>query len=326
MLVEENLICETEKVTKEEAENNGNIDVNALLESNINKNNVSMSFETLVSKFNDFHFILPKYQRKYVWSREQIANLALSLIKNIPIPPIYVYFNDKDSKYVILDGQQRVISLFLYFNNLNIKRTKSGNKILVDFYDLLEGVNEKNKKLIDIIMESENYLTNTTKYRVEENGQEVDITYGGLKDDAKRLLGSKYIEVVFLDIKSKEKEKVYSNIFKLLNSAGTPLKPQEIRNGVFQSLFYDELHNLNNCNSIWRNLYGEKHETNRDVELLLRFLAVDYYTELSQENNKVKFKVNNQTGKVIYKGSYHILLDDFSQKSLKFNERSKYRD
>lgn len=282
-------------------------DINSLLKSNINKNSISMSFETLVNKFNEFDFILPKYQRKYVWDREQIANLALSLIKNIPIPPIYVYFNEIDNKYVILDGQQRMISLFLYYNDLNIKRTKDGNKILIDFYELLSI--PKQKTLLDALKNSEININNT-KYRITEGNEDIDITYGNLQSEAKRLLGSKYIEIVFLEIQSDNKEKVYSNIFKLLNSAGTPLKPQEIRNGVFQSLFYDELHNLNTNNTTWRTLYGEKHETSRDVELLLRFLALDDSTELNLLTNKISFKEN------IYRGSYNLLLDDFSQKSL----------
>jgi len=296
-----------------EKKDNNIIDVNSLLKSNISKNSVSMSFETIVAKFNEFYFMLPKYQRKYVWDREQISNLALSMIKNIPIPPIYVYFNDKDNKYVILDGQQRVISLFLYFYNLNVKRTKEGNKILVDFYELLKNVDDRNAKLLDILRDSASHHINNTRYKIRENGNEVDITYKDLSPEAKRMLGSKYIEVVFLDIKSAEKEKVYSNIFKLLNSAGTPLKPQEIRNGVFQSEFYDRVHELNNNNNVWRNLYGEKHENSRDVELLLRFLAIEHFTEFGEDKREIKFRND------FYKGSYHILLDDFSQKSIKFD-------
>jgi len=296
------------------------LDVNALLKSNISKNNVSMSFETLVTKFNEFHFILPKYQRKYVWDREQIANLALSMIKNIPIPPIYVYFNEKDNKYVILDGQQRVISLFLYFNNIHIKRTKKGNKILVDFYELLKNVNGEDTKLFEVLKQSKTHFINKTKYKINENGQDVDITYKDLSPEAKRMLGSKYVEIVFLDIKADEKEKVYSNIFKLLNGAGTPLKPQEIRNGVFQSEFYDKVHELNEMNETWRALYGEKNENSRDVELLLRFLALESFIEFSNKDGELRFKENS------YKGSYHIMIDDFSQQSLalKYDTIDKY--
>ena len=308
-----NDIEEEEKTFKED---DNKLSVNSLLNSNISKNTVSMSFETVIDKFNNFDFILPKYQRKYVWGHEQISNLALSIIKNIPIPPIYVYFNSEDNKYVILDGQQRVISLFLYFYNLTIKRTNNGNKILVDFYEILSSNKNdyKDNTLLDILNNTEKYKVNTTKYIIKEGDTEIDITYDKLSPEAKRIIASKYIDVVFLDIKSDIKETVYSNIFKLLNSAGTPLKPQEIRNGVFKSKFYDMLHEVNEDKE-WRKLYGEKHENSRDIELLLRFLSIDYFTKYNYEDKKIEFEDG------IYKGSIQTLLDDFSQIAIKFDEQ-----
>lgn len=309
--ISEILLSNMEKEESQFKEEDNKIDVNSLLHSNISKNTVSMSFETIIDKFNNFDFVLPKYQRKYVWGPEQISNLALSIIKNIPIPPIYVYFNQQDNKYVILDGQQRVISLFLYFYNLTIKRTNNGNKTLVDFYEILKDGKNKNT-LVEVLNTTDKYKVNNTKYTITENEQEIDITYADLSPESRRLIGSKYIDVVFLDIKSDEKEKVYSNIFKLLNSAGTPLKPQEIRNGIFQSEFYDMLHEVNE-NEEWRKLYGEKHENSRDIELLLRFLAIDYFTKYDNYNQKVEFESGT------YKGSIQALLDDYSQRSFDFD-------
>ena len=38
-------------------------------------------------------FVIPKYQRKFVWKKEQVQELAISLLRGFPIPPIYAYRN-----------------------------------------------------------------------------------------------------------------------------------------------------------------------------------------------------------------------------------------
>ncbi|MGD1834859.1 MAG: DUF262 domain-containing protein [Nitrososphaeraceae archaeon] len=292
-------------------------DVKMLMKGDIHRNTVSMGVDTLIEKFNRFDFILPKYQRKFVWSQDQITKLAISVIKNIPIPPIYVY-TDTDNKYVILDGQQRVISLFLYCNDLRTVKTKDGKKVLIDFYELLRDEDKNHMTLDEIFTNDPSKNFRKTKYYIDNNTKTGNFTFGELSNEIKRIWGQRFIDVVFLDVKSKNKESVYSNIFNLLNSGGTLLKPQEIRNGVYKSAFYDMLHDLNDKNQVWRNIYGAKHENCRDVEQLLRFLALEYYTKLNDES-EIVFK-NSVDSKSVYKGSMHLLLDEYSQESLKFDE------
>ena len=53
-----------------------------------------------------------------------MAYLALSIIKNFPIPPLYLYIDPTSKrKQVVLDGQQRMIAIFLYFNELTYVRS-----------------------------------------------------------------------------------------------------------------------------------------------------------------------------------------------------------
>lgn len=70
-----------------------------------------IGFRTLVESVNENMYIIPKYQRKYRWSKEQVVGLVESLLRGFPIPPIYTCRN-KDNQLEILDGQQRVMSLF----------------------------------------------------------------------------------------------------------------------------------------------------------------------------------------------------------------------
>lgn len=287
------------------------IDITKLSNTIVNKNMISLDFETLMNKFNKFDFALPRYQRKYVWNKKQIAKLALSLIKNLPIPPIYVYRDDLSNRQIILDGQQRMISLFLYYNDLVLKN--NNHRELVDFYKLLKEDKRGNSTLYDL-MNSNDAFKHTT-YTIGESDHTLDITFGKLPTSLQRQLESAYIDVVFIDVKGKGKETVYSTIFNLLNDAGTPLERQEIRNGVYACAFYDMLHDFNENNVYWRNFYGSKHDRCKDIEILLRFLAMNDATELC--GNTIQFRTDND-GNELYRSSYNLLLDDYSQKSLKF--------
>ena len=70
-----------------------------------------VEFRTLVESVNENLYIIPKYQRKYRWSKAQVVSLTESLICGLPIPPIYTCRNEQN-QLEILDGQQRIMSLF----------------------------------------------------------------------------------------------------------------------------------------------------------------------------------------------------------------------
>ena len=86
------------------------------------------------------------------------------------------------------------------------------------------------------------------------------------------------------------------HIFERLNTGGTPLRPQEIRNVVFRGDFALMLKELNKDLN-WRELLGkytyDKHQT--DVELLLRVFALsnrdkDYEKPMKEFINKAMHK------------------------------------
>jgi hypothetical protein len=65
------------------------------------------------------------------------------------------------------------------------------------------------------------------------------------------------------------------HIFERLNTGGTKLNQQELRNSIYQSGLNDLLFELND-NKKWRELYGQKpvDDRFRDIELILRFFAM----------------------------------------------------
>ena len=113
---------EYEAITFEENENeeydlSEKITINSIFRATVTSYTNGLQVESLLSSLVSGYYLIPKFQRKYIWKKKQVSNLALSLIKDVPIPPFYLYVNNR-KKHVILDGQQRVTSLFLYFNDL----------------------------------------------------------------------------------------------------------------------------------------------------------------------------------------------------------------
>lgn len=292
---------------KEEKE----INTENLLNTKITYKSVSMDIETILNILKRGDYVLPKYQRKYVWNSQQATNLIVSLIKNIPIPPIYLYYHDSDGKYVILDGQQRITTLFMYYRNIFYKNVQERKRL--DFEDIsrkldrAEFINEKLKNNSDILSKDEQkqyeneidkiYKQIYKDYKMEKgefvtNSQ--DITFSKFNDKEKRYLFRKDLQVVFVQCDDENPQKVYTEIFKLLNSAGKELSTQEIRNGVYsENYLYEMIDEFNESNAIWRNIYGNS-LVSKDFEYLLRFLALDYYTEYDKNKCIVKISIKNK--------------------------------
>ena len=58
----------------------------------------------------------PKFQRRYVWTNRLASRLIESILLNVPIPPCYLA-QDRDFKLDVIDGQQRIYSIYRYVEN-----------------------------------------------------------------------------------------------------------------------------------------------------------------------------------------------------------------
>jgi len=86
-----------------------------------------MKIEQIIDKIDERHLFIPAFQREYVWKRPDAKNLISSLIKDYPTgtmltwettnPPElkgdYAYEASKGAVKLILDGQQRITTLYL---------------------------------------------------------------------------------------------------------------------------------------------------------------------------------------------------------------------
>jgi len=210
----------------------------------------------VIDGFGDLLFAIPKYQIKYIWSKEQVENLAISLIRGLPIPPIYVYRNEK-KRMEILDGQQRILSLFLYYKG---KYIKNSTNTQVDLQRLMSDDRLNRTEIsFERLLEAEYPLKDVIyelKYREDDKEKIIDITYNNLPKEIRRIVDFTSISVIEIKVDAEsQRNRILYKVFENLNSGETELKNQELRNGVHRCKFYDMLHKINNTNEKWRKIY-----------------------------------------------------------------------
>ena len=108
------------------------------------------SYETVQTPLEDFHhykerFILrPPYQRKAnIWSPEKRRSLLDSICKGFYIPPLVlreVRFADDRVRYEVIDGQQRITAIQLFYQNKfklpkTLETLPKGNLLIERTYD-----------------------------------------------------------------------------------------------------------------------------------------------------------------------------------------------
>ena len=94
------------------------INIKGLLDTNIYHSTIPTPIDTIISRLISGFYFIPNYQRQYVWNEKQVVALMVSLLKNIPIPKLYMYNKPNDGRYTIIDGQQRLTSLFFFIKGI----------------------------------------------------------------------------------------------------------------------------------------------------------------------------------------------------------------
>ncbi len=193
---------------------------------------------------------IPDYQREFVWSIKQSSLLIESFLIGLPVPPIFFYV-DEENRNLVIDGQQRLLSVFYFLEGYFGSENEKGKRQIFR----LTGLNPKNKF---------------------HNKRFVD-----LDDNDKRKLENSVLRAINVrQLSPKDQSTSVYHIFERLNTGGTPLKPQEIRNCVFRGDFLNRLRKLNS-NENWRAILGKKliDKHQNDVELILRAFGLCYHLE-----------------------------------------------
>ena len=265
-----------------------------------------VAFRTLVEGMHENIYVIPEYQRKYRWNKEQVEELAASLIRDLPIPPIYTFRNEK-GQLEILDGQQRVMSLYFYYIG---KFFKSDKESVFDYRELDVDASEN----FELALEAKYEIVPTNFYMRIEN-KLCDISYSSLPDIIRRKIDYNSIPVVEIKVADSErKDATLHKIFTNLNSGGKQLSEQELRNGIYPCKFSRMIDVFNRTNSAWRAYMGAISHDGRDAELLYRLCALSYYTVFEGR----EFHIQN------YRYSIKELIDDFAEQAYSFSDAEVY--
>lgn len=181
------------------------------MSKSIKTDSYPMSIGELAALYKDGDLdISPVYQRMFRWDIEQQSALIESILLQIPIPPIYVY-QSEDGKWNLIDGQQRLSTIFKFMGILK-----------KDMQDI-EG-EEMNENLY-----GREPLTRT-KFLPALEGKywEDSDPENSLTDAQRRYIKRSKILIIIID-KSSDSFAQYE-MFQRLNTGGSHLSPQEIRN------------------------------------------------------------------------------------------------
>ena len=252
---------------------------------------MKMSIGEIINLYKDEEIIIrPQFQRLFRWDIEQKSRLIESILIGIPIPPIFVQ-QRKDGVWEIVDGLQRVSTILEFVGVLKDKQPKA--LVKTKFLPSLDGI---------FFKEFENI------------------------EDSKDNHFSKEIQLVFkrvplgVEIIKRESDPTTKyELFDRLNSGGSSLTEQEIRNAIFlieKPFAIELLHKLaendNFTNSV---ALSDKDITNAyNEEIVLRFLA---YTEVPHKfikyGNSVKDFLDNYLRENIKEENLYLLENKFKK-------------
>jgi len=241
--------------------------------------------------------IIPTFQRNYVWDIKKASKLIESLIIGLPIPQIFL-FSEGDNRYIVIDGQQRLMSIY-YFIKGRFPRTDKRAEIRRKLI-------EKDGVIDDDFMQNNDYYRDFKLSMDNKKNPLNNETYDSL--DENLLDNFKYRTIRNISIRQNsphtdENSSIYE-IFNRLNTGGINLQPQEIRSSLYHSSFYDMLQKIN-LNTKWREFLGKEDLDLhlKDIEILLRVYALG----LSDINTD-------------YKSNMKSFLNEFSSKAKKFTD------
>ena len=198
--------------------------------------------------YSDNDITIPEYQRKFVWSIKQSSLLIDSFLCGLPVPPVFFYI-DEENKNIVIDGQQRILSIVYYLKGYFGEESGQGKQKVFRLFGLSEKSPYYNKKFSEL-----------------------------LESDQRKLKQAVLRAVNIKQLKPAKQSTSAYYIFERLNTGGTPLKPQEIRNCIYISEFNENLKSANRDSS-WRAIIGAKNSDKfqKDVELILRIFALSYF-------------------------------------------------
>ncbi|WP_339747740.1 DUF262 domain-containing protein [uncultured Rubinisphaera sp.] len=237
-----------------------------------------MSFGEIVNLHQNHELIIqPEYQRLFRWSDNQKSSLIESILLELPVPQIFVIEN-QDGVFELIDGLQRISSVIQFLSPVSLEL----EPLILSGCSLIPALNSSSLEALPLSL----------KLRIKRS------------------------TIRMVVIRKQSQGFLRYEMFKRLNTGGSNLEPQEIRNcsarmigenGVKFYSFLVELAKSEHFSKCASFLPDPVLEQKGDEELVLRYLAT--------KNAKDDFK-----------GSVKDWLDAYMEKILLSNDKFQYED
>lgn len=224
----------------------------------------------------------PDFQRHTVWSPKQKSELIESILMGIPLPLIYVKEDDK-GVYIIVDGRQRLTTLFQF---MNYEFPLQNLSVLKELNGAYFSETTKNGTKFD------KYLSQAQQSKIEDCPLTLHV------------------------IKPPTQDRVTFDLFDRVNRGGTRLNNQEMRNAIYQGSATNLLNKLVAFNSFKIATENSiKPDRMKDKYLVLRMIGfylwrkkqllsvkekgyplVEYRSDLEDFLGKTMLFLNDQAG------------------------------
>lgn len=233
--------------------------------------NTTLTVNQLIEKIDTGELGLPELQRPFIWKDSKVRDLFDSLMRGYPIgylmlwecpslekkKSIGVDLHSYDSpKEVIIDGQQRLTSLYAVMKGKKVINSKFDEKSIIISYNPLQGkfevgyqATKKDPEWIynisDVYTTSSSFkfinsfIKRLSEYRECKGGVLTEAEQDTISENINAIVNLKNHTLPVFDIKANAEEEDVSEIFVRVNSGGVSLKQNDFILTLL-SLYWDE--------------------------------------------------------------------------------------
>ena len=255
----------------------------------------------------------PEFQRFFRWEDSQKTRLIESILLGIPIPPIFVA-QKIDGKWDVIDGQQRLSTV-------------------LQFLQLLK--DDNNELYSPLVLQATKFLPSLEGVTWNDDAK--------FPSDLRILFKRAKLDFTIIKETDGNSSSKYE-MFQRLNTGGTRLSPQEIRNCLlimFNKELYEQIHRLsekecfNNCVPLSENKFDEQYNLELIVKsILFEVLPNDKIDNVDKSKNMDDFVTEEietfaKTDCTVFMQNFEITFDKtFSLLSEVMQENAfrKYQD
>ena len=227
----------------------------------------------------------PEYQRNYRWDDKQASRFVESLLLNIPVPVIYLN-EEKDTKQIVIDGQQRLASLLRFIKPEELDVNPLFNSMI----------------LKPLVLQELKVLSKLNGKTIRE-----------LSPEDRSTLLKRHIRCIVILNESDSMLKF--EVFERLNTGSVKLTDQEVRNCVYNGPLNELLIKATKYPKYQELIKLPTKDQNnmKDAELVLRFFAYRELPENYAGNYTEYLNTYMEDNRIISNARYQELFNLFEK-------------